>query len=428
VLWRVLPVVPHRIIRIDPPCWMFDFSPDGSELATFSGDSYDPRARTLSSFRGKLQFWNVQNGTFIERETKSWDTVLPPFVESVDRRWWTMAPARMGDWQARYFDTLEKRIILPNLGAADNYPGGPISADGRYFFLSLGDYEAVVWDRHEDRIIERLAGFRHPLAMTSDARLLAATRESAEGWPVIRIFERGGLRELISMRASENDRVYHIAFSPDGKFVLAVTAGGPESNNPWTLHCWETQTGRECYSVLGVYWKRFAFGNDGQSLIVVRTESGDHRIEWRELSTGEIRRSVEIGGRARLSPRALDCSPDGSRIGVSRVSTETSVLDRLADRFGIKRPFREDDKIVETCMFDAQSGEHLGDIPADGLCWSPDGRRLAAPFGAERPYAAIGFWDIPPRKSLTWFAAGAALLALPIALAAWRRVRNLRAA
>jgi hypothetical protein len=40
----------------------------------------------------------------------------------------------------------------------------------------------------------------------------------------------------------------------------------------------------------------------------------------------------------------------------------------------------------------------------------------------------VGLWDIPPRKSLTWFAAVAALLALPIALVAWRRTRKLRAA
>jgi hypothetical protein len=39
----------------------------------------------------------------------------------------------------------------------------------------------------------------------------------------------------------------------------------------------------------------------------------------------------------------------------------------------------------------------------------------------------LWFWDIPPRKSLTWFAAGAGLLALPIALVARRRVRRLRA-
>ena len=35
--------------------------------------------------------------------------------------------------------------------------------------------------------------------------------------------------------------------------------------------------------------------------------------------------------------------------------------------------------------------------------------------------------DIPPRKPLKWFAAGATLIALPIGLLARRRVRKLQA-
>ena len=38
----------------------------------------------------------------------------------------------------------------------------------------------------------------------------------------------------------------------------------------------------------------------------------------------------------------------------------------------------------------------------------------------------LEFWDIPPRKSLTWFALSAAVLALPPAGLAWRRSRRLR--
>jgi hypothetical protein len=39
---------------------------------------------------------------------------------------------------------------------------------------------------------------------------------------------------------------------------------------------------------------------------------------------------------------------------------------------------------------------------------------------------AVAVWDIPPRKSLKWFAAGAALIALPLVLTARRWVRRLR--
>jgi hypothetical protein len=58
--------------------------------------------------------------------------------------------------------------------------------------------------------------------------------------------------------------------------------------------------------------------------------------------------------------------------------------------------------------------------------WSPTGETVAIfQSGSNNSWQ---IWDIPPRKSLTWFTAGAALLALPIAVIARRRVRKLRAA
>jgi len=53
--------------------------------------------------------------------------------------------------------------------------------------------------------------------------------------------------------------------------------------------------------------------------------------------------------------------------------------------------------------------------------WSSDGKLLAI----SRP-DSLTVWDIPPRKPLTWFAAGATLLALPTFTIACRRVRRLR--
>src|SRR5262249_8064316 len=56
-----------------------------------------------------------------------------------------------------------------------------------------------------------------------------------------------------------------------------------------------------------------------------------------------------------------------------------------------------------------------------GHCWSSDGTVLAV-AGIDR-LAVLG---IPPRKSRKWFAAGAALFALPPFMIARRRVRRLR--
>jgi hypothetical protein len=80
-------------------------------------------------------------------------------------------------------------------------------------------------------------------------------------------------------------------------------------------------------------------------------------------------------------------------------------------------------------VYDMRDGHECAQIRPGKMAFepliSPDGRTLAIP--TERR-DRVELWDIPPRKSLTWRAAGAALLALPIALVAWRRVRKLRAA
>jgi hypothetical protein len=58
--------------------------------------------------------------------------------------------------------------------------------------------------------------------------------------------------------------------------------------------------------------------------------------------------------------------------------------------------------------------------------WSGSGKTVAVTGRAEPE--RIGIYDIPPRKSVTWFSAGVAMFALPIALVGWWRARKLRAA
>jgi hypothetical protein len=95
-------------------------------------------------------------------------------------------------------------------------------------------------------------------------------------------------------------------------------------------------------------------------------------------------------------------------------------------------------------IFATGTSEHVGDVfaPKKGGYGVYDGltrkdRELDTLSASDSSALALRdpwaqslwlIWDIPPRKSLTWFAAGAAILALPIALVAWRRTRKLRSA
>ena len=86
------------------------------------------------------------------------------------------------------------------------------------------------------------------------------------------------------------------------------------------------------------------------------------------------------------------------------------------------------------------TGRQLGNIPVDlsnylpsgdnlltiQFMWTSDGQKLGV-TNREDKTRTWQIWEIPPRKSLTWFCAGAALLALPTALVARWRIHRLGA-
>jgi WD40 repeat protein len=408
---------------------MFDFTSDGSGIVTFSG-AYEPR-QSLQNFLGQVRTWSRHTGERVG-EPFTWDATMPPRVLSDDRRFWTLGPTGSNDRQARIFDVQNKRIEYPELGPADGYPGGPISRDGQFLVFQVSKTAAILWDRHERRACGTIPFVGHALAFSPDARLIAAAGQNDDGWSVIRIFDRTSLREISCLRAGEFDDIYQLDFSPDGAFLVATVGDKPSDQShqplPWTLRCWEIKSGYERYSIPWVHLRRFAFHPNVSTLLIERDDPR-HRLEWCEISTGMISRRVEVGGgNTGSSMWRLQLAPDGKRIVVDRSSSEPGLFEQLADRLRVNWPFASPTRPSECCLYDVESGESLGVVPAEQACWSPDGQTLATPMNSERPFSAIGLWDIPPRKSLTWLAAGAAILALPIALIARRRVRRLRAA
>jgi hypothetical protein len=82
-------------------------------------------------------------------------------------------------------------------------------------------------------------------------------------------------------------------------------------------------------------------------------------------------------------------------------------------------------------LLDVRSGQSVADFPfysgrayrsSSGLIAVSDDFDWLTP---DLP-ARIEVWDIPPRKPLLWFSAGAVLLAPPIFMLARRRVRRLQ--
>jgi hypothetical protein len=120
----------------------------------------------------------------------------------------------------------------------------------------------------------------------------------------------------------------------------------------------------------------------------------------------------------------FDVSPDGSLLASVELGQD-DFLTVLLSHLGFRSVFPlSGGSTIQIRRL--EDGASLGNVPGYLLHWIQG--RSAVATNDEEQSEVWRIFDIPPRKSLTWFAAGAALLALPIALVTWRRTRKLRAA
>jgi hypothetical protein len=131
----------------------------------------------------------------------------------------------------------------------------------------------------------------------------------------------------------------------------------------------------------------------------------------------------------------LQASPDG-RIVLWPTDLPEKPWRAWLRKLRIRVPFSDDYDFGATFL-DMKSGQQVAFAPLNPRAlnkparsitaeWSGTGKTVAI-FGRGEP-ESVSNYDIPPRKSLTWFSAGAAMFALPIALVGWWRARKLRAA
>jgi WD40 repeat protein len=199
--------------------------------------------------------------------------------------------------------------------------------------------------------------------------------------------------------------------------------------------CWNVLTGEKILQEVG---NLACFYGSNDALLVACSEyrAPSHQASWRSLR--DIRRSHVFAFENICEIAHLSQSNNGNFAIIRHAANSDSNIERLVRALGLKYPFAGSDLRINAAIFDVRTGEHLVEIPSvseeivEGirplvsLDWSPDDKTLATLQSGT--LNVWNLWDIPPRKSVTWFAAGAALLALPIAFVARRRVRELRAA
>jgi hypothetical protein len=200
-----------------------------------------------------------------------------------------------------------------------------------------GDHgdEVLLWESATGKLLAKIPGAY--AAFSPDAQLLATARRGPKGQGSITLWKAAKGKEVRSVQVPEG-HVYHLAFSPDGRALAAVSDVVGRANKH-TIHLWPLVQDRS--------------PKTGSRLRV-----GPHRLVAEGLS---------------YQVRAVGFSPDGRTLAIPEPSGTVRVLETATGK--------------ERICF----AGHFGQVWA--LTFSPDGRRLAS--GSED--TTILVWDVTGR-------------------------------
>jgi hypothetical protein len=421
--WLALPVRPRAIASDPNIAEVLQFSADGRALLT---RAYVKPPRTVNdSTDGPYRVWDTTTG----RCLGEWLPAGPgpsPKLASDGRSAVLMIP---GD-----DDLLDVRT-----GRREHLPRpvhGPacFTADGRYLAYptwridptTLAEaYDTVWWDRRAGRVANTVTGARM-VAMAADGRWVSVREPPGGGGPVT-----ASVREPVTGRELgrfRRDRPFWdpVAFSPGGDHLVVADDTG--------VSVIEIPDGRECLRLphgSAVLWP------PGTSEVFTVRQSVT--VQHQHIPTDpQAEDTVWLSRWDLSSGQCLGCRrddiPDRTFREVLGMPTRGLVL---VHTFG-PPPDRLDEWLAslpvlgrvinaqssQGVLLDARTGSVRARFPLPdefSLRTSPDGHTLLVLTRGGR----LEFWDLPPRKPLSWLIAAAVVWALPLAWLARRRARKL---
>jgi WD40 repeat protein len=450
-LWWALPVVPlcsWDVPPLDHYSWDFLESltivygrreKDTIALVTaqpapaLSGPVDFARTFKFDYFTGPLRVFDLKNGHELKRYFGTEDR-FETVTASPNGRW----IACVGYWDdehpIRLIDAEGQHVFdLPHTGKITSC-ARPLAftPDNRFLVYEStrhAESKLVVWDLANSCTARTIPDAKPPIGFSPEGSCVAfVTATSSDA--LIRVAEWTTLQEIGSLPVGDTP-VFDISLSTAGRHTAAFL-GSKEQAEEFLeykrfLHCWDTKDQRillhlQCQQATPI-------SPDGRT-VAIREEQD--RISAFDLEAGCARWTRTIDGN---SIEAVLANEPALR-SCGKVVFSESVITAW-DRFGswIVQQGREwpyswgMSRISE--VVDVESGQPIMKVNSylGRTEWSSDGKSFIAvtPRGKSTP-ARVQIWDFPPRKPRTWFAASAAILALTIALLAWRRNRTLRAA
>jgi WD40 repeat protein len=415
--WWVLPIQPRATWRLPESGRPVGFLPGGQVLIT---SGFSPIINGPYEYKGPFRLWDVATGRQIESYLSAKDTFRNCDVSRTGR-WLALAEFRR---TVRLLDLKDGSFASPRGAAEDvvSNPGffGPDDrwlgfwARGRWRRFSVPDLEPL------GEITDRVVPFD---ALAPDGRALSAG--DTDDRSLVRVWDTVTGRQIGGVRLPNDWWEASGRLSAGGIVLAAETM---TEGRGWELTCWDVPTGRQLVHDAGRWWT--ALTPSGDALVGLRVLDNlpggvSELVAW-DLPVG-TKRTIRSSPTTERYDYAFDefMSPDGRTALITTSHDRFRNIRAIVERVGLSWPFSAGE-LPAAELFAIHTGESLGFVAGQEFVWSQDGARLAAVGPSDDQTVLV--WDVPPRKLLTWFAAAAGLLALPVSLVAFWRARRLRGA